>query len=145
VNSAADELLAATCWFTRSPAIGVPRKRRGCSQGCNISVQGVNEFANVARLELGMTWAELRKALAAIRTLCRTSLPIDIDTHSRPCGRGALRVRDVRCARGCRCTSRRLPRPVIRGYAGWPHHRRASAHCQPISLTPLSQRVHRTW
>jgi predicted nucleic acid-binding protein len=29
-----------------------------------------------------MTWVEVREALAAIRTLCRTILPIDIDTHT---------------------------------------------------------------
>jgi predicted nucleic acid-binding protein len=57
------------------------------AQGCSVSVQGLNEFANVARRKLGMTWAELREALAAIRTLCRAILPIDIDMHTN-----ALRV-----------------------------------------------------
>ena len=51
-------------------------------RGCVISVQGLNEFANVARRKLGMSWEELRDALAAIRIVCPTILPIDIDTHA---------------------------------------------------------------
>lgn len=51
-------------------------------RGCAISVQGLNEFTNVARRKLGMTWQEVREALAAIRTLCPTILAIDIDTHA---------------------------------------------------------------
>ena len=46
-----------------------------------ISVQGLNEFASVARRKLAMTWHEVRESLAAIRTLCRTILPLDIETH----------------------------------------------------------------
>jgi predicted nucleic acid-binding protein len=47
-----------------------------------ISVQGLNEFANVARCKLGRTWAEVREALDAIRAVCGTIVPVDIDTHS---------------------------------------------------------------
>jgi predicted nucleic acid-binding protein len=50
-------------------------------RGCITSVQGLNEFTNVARRKLGMSWAEVRVALAAIRTLCRTILPMDVETH----------------------------------------------------------------
>ena len=50
-------------------------------RGCAISVQGLNEFANVARRKLGKSWQELRGDLAAIRTVCPTIVPIDIDTH----------------------------------------------------------------
>jgi predicted nucleic acid-binding protein len=56
-------------------------------RGCTTSVQGLNEFANVARRKLGMTWAEVREALASVRVLCRTILPLDIATHSE-----ALRI-----------------------------------------------------
>ena len=55
-------------------------------RGCLTSVQGLNEFTNVARCKLGMTWAEVREALAAIRTLCRTILPVDIETHADALG-----------------------------------------------------------
>jgi predicted nucleic acid-binding protein len=46
------------------------------------SVQALNEFAHVARRKLGMTWREVRDALAAIRTVCRTIVPIDVETHT---------------------------------------------------------------
>jgi len=49
--------------------------------GCIISVQGLNEFANVAKRKLSMTWKEVRDALAAIRILCPTILSIDGATH----------------------------------------------------------------
>jgi predicted nucleic acid-binding protein len=51
-------------------------------RGCTTSVQGLNEFANVARRKLRMTWTEVAEALAAIRTVCRTIVPIDIETHA---------------------------------------------------------------
>lgn len=66
--------------FTSDPR--AQRAQRLLARGCSVGVQGLNEFANVARRNLGMTWAELREALAAIRTLCRAIPPIDIDTHT---------------------------------------------------------------
>jgi predicted nucleic acid-binding protein len=65
--------------FTSDPR--AENARRLLAGGCCIGVQGLNEFANVARRKLGMTWAELRDALAAINTLCRAILPIDLDLH----------------------------------------------------------------
>ena len=50
-------------------------------RGCTISVQELNEFANVARRKLGKSWDELRGDLAAIREVCRTVVPIDLDIH----------------------------------------------------------------
>jgi predicted nucleic acid-binding protein len=55
-------------------------------RGCLTSVQALNEFTNVARRKLGMTWAEVRDALAAIGTVCRLVLPIDIETHADALG-----------------------------------------------------------
>ena len=55
-------------------------------RGCLTSVQALNEFTNVARRKLGMTWAELRDALAAIRTVCRAVLPVDVETHADALG-----------------------------------------------------------
>jgi predicted nucleic acid-binding protein len=46
-----------------------------------VSVQVLNEFAAVARRKLGMTWDEISEALAAIRTLCPSPVPITVDTH----------------------------------------------------------------
>jgi predicted nucleic acid-binding protein len=50
-------------------------------RGCTISVQGLNEFANVARRKLGKPWHEIRDDLAAIRTVCATVVSIDVDMH----------------------------------------------------------------
>jgi predicted nucleic acid-binding protein len=52
-----------------------------------ISVQGLNEFAHVARRKLAMDWQEVRDAVAALRVLCPTILPIDLVTHDE-----ALRI-----------------------------------------------------
>jgi predicted nucleic acid-binding protein len=58
-------------------------------RGCATSVQGLNEFTNVARRKLGMNWIEVRDALSAIRTVCRTIVPLDIAIHV-----AALRLAD---------------------------------------------------
>jgi predicted nucleic acid-binding protein len=50
-------------------------------RGCTISVQGLNEFANVARRKLGKSWQEVRDDLAAIRTVCATVVPVNVDIH----------------------------------------------------------------
>ena len=66
--------------FTTDPRAA--RAQGLLARGCAISVQGLNEFTNVARRKLRMKWEEVREALAAIRTLCRTVLPVDIDMHT---------------------------------------------------------------
>jgi predicted nucleic acid-binding protein len=66
--------------FTTDPRAGAAQALLG--RGCVTSVQALNEFTNVARRKLGMTWREVRDALAAIRTVCRTILPVDIEIHA---------------------------------------------------------------
>lgn len=51
------------------------------AKGCTVSVQGLNEFANVARRKLGMSWHEVGDALSVIRALCPRIVPIDVATH----------------------------------------------------------------
>ncbi|WP_421996590.1 PIN domain-containing protein [Reyranella sp.] len=46
-----------------------------------ISVQGLNEFANVARRKLGMTWPEVRESLSVLRSLCHAILSLDAAAH----------------------------------------------------------------
>ena len=46
-----------------------------------VSVQVLNELASVARRKLAMTWEEIGEALAAIRTLCPTPVPLTVETH----------------------------------------------------------------
>lgn len=52
------------------------------AKGCSISVQGLNEFANVAHRKLGMSWAEVGEATTIIRTLSKRVLPLDAETHA---------------------------------------------------------------
>lgn len=52
------------------------------ARGCLINVQVLNEFANVARRKLQMSWTELAEAVTAIRTLCLPVAPMTVETHS---------------------------------------------------------------
>ena len=49
--------------------------------GGTISVQVLNELANVSRKKLRMSWEEVDEALDAIRVLCPSPLRLTIDTH----------------------------------------------------------------
>lgn len=49
--------------------------------GCTISTQGLNEFTNIARLKLGMSWTETEDALHAIRTLSGRIVVPSLATH----------------------------------------------------------------
>ena len=71
--------------FTTDPRAAAAQALLG--RGCLTSVQAINEFTNVARRKLDMTWQEVRDALAAIRTVCRAILPMDVETHTE-----ALRI-----------------------------------------------------
>jgi predicted nucleic acid-binding protein len=71
--------------FTTDPRAGAAQTLLG--RGCITSVQALNEFANVARRKLGMGWREIHDALAAVRTLCRSIVPVDLETHTE-----ALRI-----------------------------------------------------
>jgi predicted nucleic acid-binding protein len=51
------------------------------ASGGVVSVQVLNELAAVARRKLRMTWAEVEEALAAIRVLCPSPVPLTIETH----------------------------------------------------------------
>jgi predicted nucleic acid-binding protein len=52
------------------------------AQKCETSVQALNEFANVARRKLRMTWQEIEEALALLQTVCGTIHPIELKTHT---------------------------------------------------------------
>lgn len=51
------------------------------ANGGIVSVQVLNELASVSRRKVGMSWKETGDALAAIRDLCSSPLPLTIDTH----------------------------------------------------------------
>ncbi len=50
-------------------------------EGGRISVQVLNEFANVARRKLRRNWPEVLEGLAAIRVVCPDPLPLTAATH----------------------------------------------------------------
>jgi predicted nucleic acid-binding protein len=52
-------------------------------QGGDVSVQVLNEFANVAHRKLGLDWTAVSNALADVRLLIRTVHAIDLDAHLR--------------------------------------------------------------
>jgi predicted nucleic acid-binding protein len=67
-------------------AVGQKDKRTETAEallagGGVISVQVLNELANVSRRKLGMSWEEIDEALAAIRVLCPSPVPLAIDSH----------------------------------------------------------------
>lgn len=52
------------------------------ASGTIISVQVLNEVANVLRRKLGMGWAEVNKVLGLLRSLCRVE-SVTIQTHDK--------------------------------------------------------------
>ena len=61
-----------------------PRSKRAeelLAAGGILSVQILNEFVSVARRKLLMSWSEATEALAAIRILCPSPLPLTVETH----------------------------------------------------------------
>jgi predicted nucleic acid-binding protein len=51
------------------------------AKGGVVNVQVLNELASVSRRKLGMSWEEIGDALAAIRVLCPSPMPLTIGTH----------------------------------------------------------------
>jgi len=61
-----------------------PRGRRAeqlLSQGGVVSVQVLNEFIDVARRKVRMSWEEVRGSLRLIQIFCPDPVPITVDTH----------------------------------------------------------------
>jgi len=52
------------------------------ADGVELSVQVLNEFANVARRKLGFDWKDVGKALDAVGALARKIHPVNLETHS---------------------------------------------------------------
>jgi predicted nucleic acid-binding protein len=50
---------------------------------CDISVQTLNEFANVAQRKLRMNWNEINDALDAIKAVCGKVHGLDLEIHER--------------------------------------------------------------
>jgi predicted nucleic acid-binding protein len=54
------------------------------ADGGNVSVQVLNEFANVARGKRALPWAAIHEILGVVRALCRVH-PLTVATHDRAC------------------------------------------------------------
>src|SRR5919106_3468038 len=52
------------------------------AKGGAISVQVLNEFADVARRRLNWPWPDVAEALALFRILCSVPLPVGLTTHA---------------------------------------------------------------
>lgn len=52
-----------------------------CQQPHTLSVQSLNEFANVASRKLGFAWPEITEALASIVALADRVVPLTFDIH----------------------------------------------------------------
>ena len=50
-------------------------------EGGVVSVQVLNEFSDVARRKILMSWEEVREALRVIQVFCPDPVPITMDTH----------------------------------------------------------------
>lgn len=61
-------------------ALKADRAEKLVAEGGTISVQVLNEFANVARRKLGLPWTETRTLLATMRGLLRT-VDLTVETH----------------------------------------------------------------
>ena len=70
--------------FVYAVVQGDPRSQKAeelIAEGGTVSVQVLNEFADVVRRKAKMPWDEVRFAIENIRTLCPNPLPITTDTH----------------------------------------------------------------
>ncbi len=78
-----DEFLASNVLvYAFTTDARAPKAQQLLERGCLINVQILNEFANVARRKLKMSWTEVNDALNDIRTLCPMIAPVTLDTHA---------------------------------------------------------------
>ena len=76
-----------------------------------VSVQVLNEFTDVARRKIRMSWTEIREALRVIQVFCPDPVPITMDTHEHAliiAERHDIRIYDaliLACALGTKCTT----------------------------------------
>ncbi len=67
-------------YLLSSDAAKADRAEKIIGDGGNISIQVLNEFASVAARKLGMSYAEIRDVLGAIRSACSVE-PMTVNTH----------------------------------------------------------------
>lgn len=67
-------------YLLSADALKADRAEALLESGCTISVQVLNEFVNVARRKLQMTWEQIDDVLGVIRALCRVE-PVTLQAH----------------------------------------------------------------
>ena len=67
-------------YLLSSDAARADRAEKIIGDGGNINIQVLNEFASVAARKLGMSYAEIRDVLGAIRSACIVE-PMTVNTH----------------------------------------------------------------
>jgi len=98
--------------------------------GGRISVQVLNEIANVALRKLGMPWTEINEVLALIRSICPLE-PLAIETHDRGklvSERYGLSMYDTMVVAAALLAGCETLYFVFRGYAGRSTHRAPVAY-----------------
>jgi predicted nucleic acid-binding protein len=63
-----------------------PTAARLLAGGGEISVQVLNEFADVARRKLRLSWKEVAEAVEAVRAFCPPPLSLTVGTHEAALG-----------------------------------------------------------
>jgi predicted nucleic acid-binding protein len=80
-------------------------------EGGVVSVQILNEFSDVARRKIRLSWDDLRQALREIQIFCPDPVPITMDTHKHAfiiAERHDIRIYDaliLASALGTNCTT----------------------------------------
>ena len=91
-----------------------PRGRRAeqlLSEGGVVSVQVLNEFSDVARRKIRMSWDDVKQPLRVIQFFCPDPVPITMDTHEHAliiAERHDIRIYDaliLASALGANCTT----------------------------------------
>src|SRR5208282_4278097 len=81
------------------------------SEGGVVSVQVLNEFTDVARRKIHMSWEEVREALRVIQVFCPDPVPITMEMHEHALIIAEMhgsRIYDaliLACALGTKCTT----------------------------------------
>jgi predicted nucleic acid-binding protein len=81
------------------------------AEGGVVSVQVLNEFTDVARRKMRMSWDDVKQALQVIQIFCPDPVPITMDTHERAliiAKRHDIRIYDaliLACALATNCTT----------------------------------------
>ncbi len=102
-----------------------PRGRRAeqlLSEGGVVSVQVLNEFADVARRKIRMSWEDVREALRVIQVFCPDPAPITREHALIIAEMQDLRIYD---ADSRLCLADQMHHALFGRSPGWPSYRQA--------------------